>query len=503
MRGGGFGRYGYDKPQPGLQFHSYEDATYPPRAYRYHIQQAALPPTTSRAAGGSGGGGGGANSTHSAEALAETTIVLPTIDADAACGPFAKSGNPGDAQAMSAASSSVGYVRGSASSSNTEGGFSPRAGGGAEAERRPPPRLRYFLDCFVPDEGATDVQTLCEAWRHMEPLNPFHYRELWGGMDGNDADTTTDGSAGRVKSEPLAEWNTFADGGIVTSGSALKAGSSSVKGEAQDVTPQSFPTQVAGGAALTRGAYNALQRTVRAVGLPDELSSMVLLSVRIPPGARLTRKQEKVLRLRAPRHPAPPRPIRRGAKVFVPVAAVINGAPEHRAPVRGTGGGGLLDVTALGPRVMRLASGSPIDAAAGAGSAGAVVGEFAFDDDDEDEKNLHNSPRGSRAGVKRGRHGVEGKDLDAGDIPLIASGRWGLGGGAGNGVEGSAGGPAPSDAAGGAVRAHGDEVGGDNEDDFLSTGTVDDDDDENLGSEDDQPEDDESFGGGDDGDDSY
>ncbi|CAG9570251.1 conserved hypothetical protein [Leishmania major strain Friedlin] len=412
---------------------------------------------------------------------------------------------------MSAASSSVGHVRGSASSvasNSTEGGFGTGAGGGADAERRPPPRLRYFFECFVPDEDATDAQSLSEVWRHMEPLNPFHYRELWCGVDGAVAASTTAAGPGWVKPETPVEWNAFTDGDRATDGSASKVEDSAVKKEAQDGALPCSPARVTGGVLTTRAAQNAL-RTLRAVGIPDELSCMVMLSVRIPPGARLTRKQEKVLRLRVQRRPAPPRPIRRGAKVFVPVPAVLGSAAENGVPVGSTrGGGGLLDVTALGPRVMRLAPAGFADAAAGVGSAGyskvpsavSVMGEFAFDDDDEDEKYFHS---GRRAGMKRSRHDVEDERLDDGDVPLINSGRWGLDDSAGGGVGGSVGATAAAGAAGGAVTAQGDEVEEDHdEEDVFSTGMVDDDDDENMGSEDNAQEDGDSFGGGDDGDDS-
>ncbi|KAG5505958.1 hypothetical protein JIQ42_06753 [Leishmania sp. Namibia] len=515
MRGSGFGRCGYEKPQPGHQFHSYEDAIYPPRAYRYHIQQAMPSPATPRSAGsGSSSGGAAGSSAYGAEVEVETAVVLPTIDADAACGPFVKAGNAGGSPAMSAASSSLGYVRGSASSvvsNSTEGRFGTGAGASADAERRPPPRLRYFLDCFVPDEDATDVQSLCEVWRHMEPLNPFHYRELWGRVDGTVAASPTAPGPVWMKPEPPSEWNACADGDRVTDGSVSKMGDSAVKEEAQDGAQPCSSARVVGGAHTTRAPKNALQRTLRAVGLPDELSCMVLLSARIPAGARLTRKQEKILRLRAQRRPAPPRPIRRGAKVFVPASTVFGGAADNGMPIGGTGSGSdLLDVTALGPRVMRLPPTGFADAAPGAGSAGyskvastaLVMGEFAFDDDDEDEKSTHSGGRGRRIGMKRHRHGVEDEGLDDGGAPLIASGRWGLGGGAGGGANGSAG-DAAAGAAAGAVAARGDDMEEDNdEEDILSTGMVDDDD-ENVGSDNDAQEDGESFGGGDDGDDSF
>ncbi|KAG5484777.1 hypothetical protein LSCM1_06602 [Leishmania martiniquensis] len=517
MRGCGFGRYGYEKPQPGLQFHSYEDAIYPPRAYRYHIQQAVPSPATPRSAGsGSSGGGAGASSAYNAEVQVETTIVLPTIDADATCGPFIKAANAGGSSAMSAASSSLSYVRGSASSvtsNSTEGRFGTGAGASTDAERRPPPRLRYFLECFVPDEGASDAQSLCEVWRHMEPLNPFHYRELWCGVDGTAAASPMAPGAVWVRPEPPHDWNAFADGDCVTEGSGLKMGDTAVKKEAQDAAQPCSVTRVAGGVLTTRAAHNALQRALRAVGLPEELSCMVLLSARIPPGARLTRKQEKILRLRAQRRPAPPRPIRRGAKVFVPVATVVGGAAGGGMPGGSAGGGcGLLDVTALGPRVMRLASTGFADAAASTSSAGyakapsaaAVMGEFAFDDDDGDDKSTHSGGRGRRAGMKRRRHGAADDGLDDGDAPLIASGRWGLGASAGGNASGSVGAAAGAGTVTGAVTAQGDDIEEDNdEEDALSTGMVDDDDDENVGSEDDAQEDGESFGGGDDGDDSF
>ncbi|CBZ24550.1 conserved hypothetical protein [Leishmania mexicana MHOM/GT/2001/U1103] len=414
---------------------------------------------------------------------------------------------------MSAVSSSVGHVRGSVSSvasSSTEGGFGTGAGGGADVERRPPPRLRYFFECFVPDEDATDAQSLSEVWRHMEPLNPFHYRKLWCGVDGAVAASTTAAGPAWVKPESPAEWNAFTDGDCLTDSSASKAEDSAVKKEAQDGALPCSLARVGGGALTTRAVQNALQRTLRAVGLPDELSCMVMLSARISPGARLTRKQEKILRLRVQRRPAPPRPIRRGAKVFVPVPAVLGSVTENGMPVGSTrGGGGLLDVTALGPRVMRLAPAGFADAAAGVGSAGyskvpsavSVMGEFAFDDDDEGEKYLHS---GRHTGMKRGRHDVEDERLDDGDVPLINSGRWGLDGSASGGGGGSAGVTAVVGAAGGAVTAQGDEVEEDHdEEDVFSTGMVDDDDDENMGSEDDAQEDGESFGGGDDGDDSF
>ncbi|GET86701.1 hypothetical protein, conserved [Leishmania tarentolae] len=514
MRSGGFGRYGYEKPQPGLQLHSYEDATYPPRAYRYHIQQAMPSPVTPRSAGGgSSGGGAGASSTYGAEAQVETAIVLPTIDADATCGPFARSGSTCGNPAMPAASSPVSYVKGSASSvasNSTEGGFGTGAGSGADAERRPPPRLRYFFECFVPDEDATDAQSLSEVWRHMEPLNPFHYRELWCGGDGGAAALTTAAEAGLMKPELPVERSTFADGERLTDGSSLKAEDSAVKKEAPDGPLLCLPAQVARDTLTTRAVQNALQRTLRAVGLPDELSCMVMLSARILPGAHLTRKQEKILRLRAQRRPAPPRPIRRGAKVLVPVPAVFGSASGNGMAVGGVkNAGGLLDVTALGPRVMRLASAGFADAAAGVGSAGhskvpsalPIMGEFAFDDEDEDERNFHNR---RRAGMKRGRHGVGDEELDDGDAPLINSGRWGLDGRAGGGVGGSAGLSAAVGAAGSAVTAQGDEGEEDHdEEDAFSTGMIDDDDDENMGSEGEAQEDGESFGGGDDGDDSF
>nr|CCM13667.1 hypothetical protein, conserved [Leishmania guyanensis] len=515
MRSGGFGRYGYEKPQPGLQFHSYEDATYPPRAYRYHIQQAISSSAAPRSAGNSSGGGASANSTYRADAQVETAIVLPTIDADATCGPFVRSGHSGGSSTMSAASSSIGHVRGSASSvasTSTEGGFGTGAGGGADTERRPPPRLRYFFECFVPDENASDVQSLCEVWRHMEPLNPFHYRELWCGIDAVDVTSPTPANPVSMKAEAPLGCHAFADGDRVTDGSASKMDDSAVKKEVQDEAQLCSPERAASGALATRVAQNALHRTLRAIGLPDELSSMVLLSARIASGARLTRKQEKILRLRAQRRPAPPRPIRRGAKVFVPTSAVIGGAWENGMPAgsgSAGGGGGLLDVTALGPRAMRLAPTGFTDAAVGVGSAGyskapsvvPVIGEFAFDDDDEDEKNFHSSGRSRHAGIKRGRYGVEDDGLDNRDLPLIASSRWGLDGETSGDVGGSTGAATATGAAGGTVMAQGDELEEDNdEEDILSTGMVDDDDDENMGSEDDVQEDGESFGGGDDDD---
>ncbi|KAK7193979.1 hypothetical protein NESM_000310100 [Novymonas esmeraldas] len=472
-----FGRSRFEKPQPGQQFHSYEDAIYPPRAYRYHIQHGAPSP---RAVGG---GNAGAASVYAAEAQVSTAIVLPTIDADAMCGPVVAAGGA----STSAASSSAGHVRGSASS--VASGSTDGAYGGADGERRPPPRLRYFLDCFVPDEDATDAQTLSEVWRHMEPLNPFHYRELWGGVDAAApvaAAPPSVRSAAVVKREPPHDEDaSVVDGG--DGGGAPKVDGAAAKREGVDAW---LPCPAAPASACTvtpRAAQQALQRTLRAVGLPDELASLVLLSARVPPGARLTRKQEKLLRVRQHRRPAPPRPLRRGAKVFVPESAVHGGAAASAAGLGG-GSGGLLDLTARGPRVLRLNAGG------GGGHAGVtspltVMDEFAFDDDDNAEEDK--SGRGRRVGGKRRRHSGEEEEVDPGDLPLIASGRWGLATGGGGGNAGGAAGAAAAAAAG-----QGDEeVEEDNdEEDDMSNGVVDDDDDENMGSDDGAAED------GDDGD---
>lgn len=474
--GGGFGRQRYEKPLPGQQFHSYEDAIYPPRAYRYHTQQALPVPTGPPQRGGSGGGASSAGSSYVSEPQATTPIALPTIDADAACGPFLRSGLLGGTGGPSTSGSSVGLLSRSTASVTPSNGTD----GIGDAERRPPPRLQHFFDCFVPDEEATDVQSLAEVWRDMEPLNPFHYRELWGGIDGvvaADAPVPAawvKAEAAEGEQEAPARKATAADG----DGSALKA----EDGKSRPATATTAST--------TRAARSALRRTLRAVGLPGELSAMVLLSARLAPGARLSREQEKLLRLRAQRRPAPPRPIRRGAKVFVPASAVVSVTGDAGA------GGGLVDVSALGPRVWR--AGLRGQAAAGGATAAVLsaVDEFAFDDDYDDARSV--SGRGLRAGVKRGRHGDDrGGDLDEGDLPLSELARWGIGGGgaAGGGGAGS-GAAAGGGGAGGAV-GQGDEEAEEelDEEDDISGGLFDDDDDENMGSEDGN-EDGDSFGGG-------
>ncbi|KPI87187.1 hypothetical protein ABL78_3749 [Leptomonas seymouri] len=520
---GGFGRCRYERPQPGLQVHSYEDAIYPPRAYRYHVQQAttAIAQTTARNASHSGSGGVDAQS---------TAIVLPTIDADAACGPFLKSSASGVASSSASvlSASSLGYIGRSASSvasnSTAGAGFSPM-----DAERRPPPRLQYFFDCFVPDEDGTDVQSLSEVCRHAELLNPFHYRELWGGMAGEIEvpsapwrETCT--TAGAVKAEPVMEEE---DGDPLNGKSAETSGASKPEGYIVKQENKAARPSAATRAA-TRAAQRALQRTLRALGLTDELSSMVLLAARVPPGGRLTRKQEKLLRLRHQRRPMPPRPIRRGAKVFMPAYALLAGgaagtALHGLASAEATAAtGGLIDVTAAGPRVLHLkkaaahrygafgtvgggqdvgynGGGHTTHLGSRATAAPALLNEFAFDDDDEDEKSTQGRG-GRRAGERRGRGEDEG--LDEGDIPLIESGLWsplGRPGGGGGGASGGA-------AGGGAVAAgqldEEAEEGSDEEDD-LSTGMAeDDDDDANFSS--DGGNDNDSFGaGGDDGNDDY
>ncbi|KPA77055.1 hypothetical protein ABB37_07393 [Leptomonas pyrrhocoris] len=520
---GGFGRYRYERPQPGLQIHSYEDALYPPRAYRYHIQQAAAPAVATRGASHLGSGG--------AE-VTTTAIVLPTIDADAACGPFLKSSTSnvatGNASAVSApsSSSSLGYLGRSttASASNSAAGIGVHS---VEVERRPPPRLRYFFDCFVPDEDGADVQSMVEVCRHAELLNPFHYRELWGGMDGAVAMASataeaTSVIAGTVKAEPEREeeeGGTPLNGRGTDASDALRPPEHAVK-HAAKVAKTSTAT--------TRAAQHALQRTLAALGVPAELSSMVLLAARVPPGGRLTRKQEKLLRLRHQRRPAPPRPIRRGAKVFLPAHVLLatSGGGGVGAEVYGLDGveatGGLIDVTAAGPRVLRVKRAAAAAAHQRGGVFGAVDGGLtgddhsrgggraaaastllsgsAFDDDDDEEEKSTMGRGGRRAGGKHGRGGggdEEEGGVDEGDIPLIASGRWGPLGSAG-----TAGGNGAGVIAVGQLDEEGEEDS--DEEDDLSTGMADDDDDDaNFSS--DGGDDNDSFGGGggDDGNDGY
>jgi hypothetical protein len=540
---GGFGRYRYERPQPGLQFHSYEDALYPPRAYRYHIQQTAAPTPTSRSANHSGGW----------ETQA-TAIVLPTIDADAACGPFLKSssggvgssGVGGSSVSGSASASSLGHLGRSASSapSNiTDGvGVYPM-----DAERRPPPRLRLFFDCFVPDDDGTDVRSLAEVCRHAEPLNPFHYRELWGGLDGEVATPATGEAthaataitAVSVKAEPVQEEEGV--GGSMNGQASVGASEvrqpEKVAAKAEEKAKSSAATRAA-----TRAAQAALQRTLRALGLTEELSSMVLLAARVPPGGRLTRKQEKLLRLRHQRRPAPPRPIRRGAKVFMPAYAVVarggrGGGPEAYglADLEATAAtGGLIDVTATGPRVLRVqhatASQRGAFGAVGGGAsygaglhhqnyhlrggpetsttASALVSEFAFDEGDDDERSTRGRGGGRRAGGKRSRNGDDYEGLEDGDIPLIMSGRWSQLGGPGSvGGEATGGLGVGGSGTAAAITATGQldeeaEEDSDEEDD-LSTGMAEDDDDDANFSSDGGNDNDSFGGGGDNGDDDY
>lgn len=522
---GGFGRNRYERPQPGQQIHSYDDALYPPRAYRYHVQQATAPaltaPTRSNAQG---------------EPLAHA-IVLPTIDADAACGPFLKGAGGGSSSSSGVATS--GNVSGSVSASSmsfmgrsasaasnvTDGmGFYPM-----DAERRPPPRLRVYFDCFVPDEEGSDVQTFSEVCRHAEPLNPFHYRELWAGMAGELTTATATATtavtpsnaavaagAGPVKKERVDE------SGDVTAGNGSRVDTSAASKE--ESAKPSAATRAA-----TRAAQTALQRTLRALGVPDELGSMVLLAARVPAGGRLTRKQEKMLRLRPQRRPAPPRPIRRGAKVFLPAYALLaSGEAQGSAEVEAMAvTGGLIDVTAAGPRVLRVAEaaarqrgvfgtvgggdgfeyGKSVAAgAAPASAASAVLNEFAFDDeDDEDGMGGGGGRAGRRAGGRRGRGEEDG--LAEGDIPLIALGRWSQAGGASNGVGGAASGGGAGLNGTGAVASAGQldeeaEEDSDEEDD-MSTGMAEDDDDDANFSSDGGNDNDSFGGGGDDGNDDY
>lgn len=540
---GGFGRHRYERPQPGLQIYSYEDALYPPRAYRYHVQQATPPAMLAAAAarGGSHAGPGGSEAQI-------TAIVLPTIDADATCGPFLKgsSGSAAGSMAGSASASSLGYLGRSASSvasASTDGmGFNPM-----DTERRPPPRLRAFFDCFVPDEGSSDVQTFTEVCRHAEPLNPFHYRELWAGMDGDIAVPPAPASGAvkavaapasaaatrTVKAEPLREEdhdNALSEGGI--------AALTTVKPE-DGVAKAEKAKPSAAARAATRAAQNALQRTLRSLGVTDELSSMVLLAARVPPGGRLTRKQEKQLRLRPQRRPAPPRPIRRGAKVFLPARALLAGAETYGlADVGATAAtGGLIDVTAAGPRVLRVANAAAHQRGAygtvGGGGSGhhgvghgngyhgagppshaeptapSVLDEFAFEDDDEEDGKIAQAHGGRRAGGKRSRGGDD-DGLEEGDIPLIALGRWsqpgspGSGGGGGSGGGPSGGGSAGANANGAAAGQLDEEAEEDSdEEDDLSAGMVEDDDDDANFSSDGGNDNDSFGGGGDDGNDDY
>lgn len=562
---GGFGRFRYERPQPGLQINSYEDALYPPRAYRYHIQQNAAPQASTATAAGrntANPSSSNANAT-SAESLA-TAIVLPTIDADATCGPYLKgsgssSNIPGgvSGSASVASGATLGYLGRSASSVASSGvdGGGPNAAHPMDAERRPPPRLRYFFDCFVPDEDGADVQTLAEVCRHAEPLNPFHYRELWGGgVDGVTADVPTSKTIhGAVKAEPVRDDG--AVGGDGGSGAPAQSVKVAVKGEGEEKAKVSAATRAA-----TRAAQQTLQRTLRALGLTDELSSMVLLAARVPPGGKLTRRQEKLLRLRHQRRPAPPRPIRRGAKVFMPAYALLAGGAATAdaygltAEAEATAAtGGLIDVTAAGPRVLRVqhatahqrgafgvvggggGTGQPYGGGmsglhttsgvvgrgggggVGGGSAAAtsaLLSEFAFDDDDDDDTSAQGRGVGGgghrRAAGKRGRGGDDYEGMEEGDIPLIASGRWSQLGGPGSGANGAngglgAGGSAAA-AAAAAAAANGQldeeaEEGSDEEDDLSAAMDRDDDDDANFS--DDGGNDNDSFGGGDDGNDDY
>ena len=523
---GGFGRYRYERPQPGLQLHSYEDAIYPPRAYRYHVQQTATAaPSAARGA----------------EAPA-TAIVLPTIDADATCGPFLKGnainsgGNASFSGSVSAVSgASLGYLGRSVSAAPSSTGIDGTAAAvtAMDAERRPPPRLRYFFDCFVSDEDGADAQTLSEVCRHAEPLNPFHYRELWGGMDGAVAEPSALSSlpvaaTTAVKAEPVRDGE--------------NGGEAPPNGGAEDTTNVDRHAVHAGAEegklsvatrAATRAAQHALQRTLRALGVPDELGSMVLLAARVPPGGRLSRKQEKLLRLRHQRRPAPPRPIRRGAKVFMPAYAVLASEAHGPAAVGATTAatGGLIDVTAAGPRVLCVQHAMAhqhgafgmVGGGGDAGSSGdrlshhapaataALVNEFVFDDEDDDE-DKHTHGRGDRrvGGGKRSRAGDDddgGGGVDDGGVPLIASGRWSQLGGPGSGGNGPSGGPGTGTRTAAAAAGQLDEEAesDSDEEDDLSTGMAEDDDDD-ANFSDNGGSDNDSFGGGgggDDGNDDY
>ncbi|CCW63511.1 unnamed protein product [Phytomonas sp. EM1] len=268
---GFLGRNNADKLQPVSNITSYEEALYPPRPYRYHLQQDSIVPSTSLTASPS------PNASHSASSP-PPLVVLPSIDADSICEPHSQQSQ---AQQHLQTRRPTGTIPGASASS------------GAAVNKRPPPCLSKFFDCYVPSPLEMDERALFDvlggpqsSW--CEPLNIFHYTNLI--FEGPPCLRDND-----VK---LSVGNLADNKGIGT------RPDSSVTMERQQT---------------------ALLRFADVARVPPELRSFVMAIgtgglITLRPGAGKSHSKNdalNVLRIRASRRPRPPRPIRRGAKVML------------------------------------------------------------------------------------------------------------------------------------------------------------------------------------------
>lgn len=252
--------------------------------------------------------------------------MLPPIDADTACGPVVRP------VATSTAAAPV-----------------------LKVEARPPPRLRSFFDCFVPDEGGTDLQAYRDVLRYAEPLNILHYPELLQPSLGS-------------PTLPLVKQEGDQAVGETIAGGALKA--------EPPLDAKLSYTPV-------------LQQIVRAVQLPEELCALVWAGI---PGTVLSRREEKRLRIVSHRRPFPPRPIRRGAKVLaLPPSTSASStlvAGAGTAMKRGRGDGVAVDEAELFAAVKKMKGEYGVEELVEGGAGGAAGKRSAVaGSDDDGERN--------------------------------------------------------------------------------------------------------------------
>ncbi|CCW68357.1 unnamed protein product [Phytomonas sp. Hart1] len=264
-------RQNVDKVQPGSNITTYEEALYPPRPYRYHLQQDPIAPSISSTAQLS------SNDPHSVF-LPPPLVVLPSIDADSICEPHLQQPQP---QQLHQTRRPMGTTSGSSASSGTV------------VNKRPPPFLSKFFDCFVPSSLMMDERGLFDVlggpqsiW--CEPLNIFHYPDLLFNSPSPSQDEIKPPVGGSVARKRVVRNQTDSS-----------------------VTIERRQMALLGLAEMARVPLE-LRSFVTALGTGG------MMELR-PVSGKDRGKMEavNVLRIRPSRRPQPPRPIRRGAKVVL------------------------------------------------------------------------------------------------------------------------------------------------------------------------------------------
>lgn len=353
---GAFGRSRLEKPQqPGLLITSYDDALYPPRAYRYHVQQAVPPLRVSPPAALQHAPG--TSWTVPTPAL----IVLPSIDADSICEPHAVKASSLTGPGGSATTPAL--TPATTSSGLSAGAPPPPPSHALVMEKKAPPQLRQFVDCFVPSASASeDMMAFQQVMACREPLNVFHYPQLL---------RTASDTSSLVKPPPSA---------------------SSASPRQREGTRQQQQQQ-------QQAVLNALADQL---GLPTELRGFAAAA-----GADGTVSALERLRIRPFTRPPAPRPVRRGAKVtLMAVSEASAAAYAAQQSSRRTGST---------RRVKTEGHGQ--DEGTGKASTSASSGRKRSRDEDEGGGERGDGADATRPRVKREGDGDEdGEDDDLADL---------------------------------------------------------------------------------------